>query len=120
MKKVIFIVEDAFVANANDITRVLDPDSGGAETFKVPLSPDGQLPITQWAASLYIGEELLTILKTYTAAEFKVYLDNLAAERGREPVSEVTAFPDHLKIFDDGRSHWDVFAAESLQRVILD
>ncbi|MEF3074114.1 hypothetical protein V2P20_03660 [Methylobacter sp. Wu1] len=120
MQKVIFIVEDAFVANARDITRVLDPDSGGAETFQVPLSSDGQPPVTHWAAGLELSEGLLTILKTYTASEFKVYLDNLAAERGREPIAEVTAFPDHIRIYDDGRSHWEVFAVESLQRVILD
>ena len=59
---------------SGEVLAYLDPDSGGSETFSVPLSSDGQEPVTHFAAYSPILLEAYTAL-TGTNAALKAYTD---------------------------------------------
>lgn len=89
--------------NGSDVFAVIDPDSGGALTFSVPLSADGSEPATHWAAYTRLPTSSATTdyttwdtFEAFTEADnanqFKQYVDRRANEYGRAPVGSVTAF----------------------------
>lgn len=109
------IVTAAVLANSSEIFGVLDPDSGGAATFSVALSPNGQANATHYGARTYLEERTYNALKNMSVAEFKTYCDMIAAERGRTPVLNVTAFKNGA-VLDEG-DFWSFVAAQNLKPI---
>lgn len=92
------IVPVGVLQNSSDVLNILDPDSGGASTFRVKLSADGQEPATYYAARTMLLEDAYNALANMSVQQFKTYIDQLAVERGREPVGSITAFKNSLII----------------------
>lgn len=110
------IVPVGVLQNSSDVFNILDPDSGGASTFTVPLSADGQNPPTYYAARTMLGADAHNALANMTVQQFKTYIDQLAVERGRTPVGSITAFKNSLII---GSSNFaEALAAAGLQRIV--
>lgn len=66
----------------NRIAAVFDPDTGGAETFSVPCSQDGQEPATHYATSVPIQSEHVSLLAN--PEMFYAAMVYLGQQRGRE------------------------------------
>ena len=109
------VISEGVLKNGSDVFNILDPDSGGAATFSVALSADGQLPATHYAACTMLEEATYNALVNMTTTEFKAYVDQVAAERGRTPVGSITAFKGSLQI--GGADPWAFIASLGLQVV---
>lgn len=110
------IVPVGVLQNSSDVFNILDPDSGGASTFRVPLSANGQSPPTYYAARTQLEEATYNALANMTVQDFKTYVDQVAATRGRTPVGSVTAFKNSLII---GSANFAAaLAAAGLQRIV--
>lgn len=96
----ILIISNGVKKNASDVLNILDPDSGGANTFTVPLNASGDplQPIDFWGAYTMLEPSTVTALTTYTTTQLKAYVDELAIIRGRTPVGSITAFPNSLQM----------------------
>jgi hypothetical protein len=94
----VMVVSNGVLQNSSDVFTVLDPDSGGAATFSVPLSPNGLPPITDWACRTHVDAATLNALQNMNVTDFKAYVDQVAAVRGRQPVGSVTAFKNNVRI----------------------
>lgn len=92
------VVSNGVLQNSSDVFTILDPDSGGAATFSVKLSANGQLPVTHWGARTLLQPETLNALQNMDVTQFKAYVDQVAATRGRTPVGSVTAFKNAVVI----------------------
>lgn len=110
------ILANGVKVNGSDVFNILDPDSGGAATFSVPLSADGSEPPTYWGARTMLEEATHNALKNMSTTEFKAYVDQLAAQRGRSPVGSITAFKNSL-LMDDTMSFWQFVASKGLRRI---
>lgn len=86
---------------AEDIGRVIDPDTGGSFTFSIRLSLDGHEPPTHWACRTYLSEQTHQALTTLDSNQLKTLLDQLATGRGYELVGDITGWPYSL-VIDDG------------------
>lgn len=86
---------------AEHIGRVIDYDSGGVFTFSVKLSGDGQEPATHYACRTYLSEQTHQALTQLDASQLKALLDQMAMDRGREQVGDITGWPYSLIINSD-------------------
>lgn len=86
---------------AEDVGRIIDPDLGGAFTFSVRLSSDGQEPATHYACRTYLSEQTHQALTQLDASQLKALLDQMAMDRGREQVGDITGWPYSLIINSD-------------------
>lgn len=111
------IVPTGVLQNSSDVFAILDPDSGGAATFKVALSADGSQPATHWGAYTYLQEETHNALTTMNTQQFKAHLDTVAEERGRNQLASATAFKNSLEIGQRGQNFWQFAASLGLQPV---
>lgn len=102
--------------NSSDVFNILDPDSGGAATFSVPLEAGGVGPATHWGARTMLEPATVNALQNMTTTEFKTYVDQVAAVRGRSPVGSITAFKNSL-LMNEG-DFWTFASANNLQRVV--
>ena len=109
------IVQASVLANSSEIFGVLDPDTGGAATFSVALSPNGQANATHYACRTYLEDRTYVALTTMNTTQFKAYCDQIAAERGRVAPNNVTAFKNGV-VLDEG-DFWSFVASEGLQAV---
>lgn len=109
------IITEAVKLNGSEIFAVLDPDAGGAATFSVALSPSGGANATHWATRTYLEDRTYNALKNMTVQEFKTYCDQIAAERGRAPVNNVTAFKNGA-VLNEG-DFWSFVEAQGLKPV---
>lgn len=109
------IIPTGVKLNGSDVFNILDPDSGGAETFSVPLSADGLAPATYWGARTFLEDDTHNALTNMTTTQFKAYVDAKAAQRGRTPVGSITAFKNALLI--DSGDFWAFATANGLKRV---
>lgn len=112
------VVSNGVLKNSSDVFNILDPDVGGANTFTVPLSADGTGDPTHWAAYTPLQSATRDALLNMTTTEFKAYIDQLAQERGREPVGSITAFKGNLQMSAENESPWDFIASLGLQRIL--
>lgn len=94
------IVPTGVLANSSEVFTVLDPDSGGAATFSVPLSADGLAPATHYAAYSPLEVATYDALVNLNAQDFKDYVNVLAGERGRQGINSALAFKNSLLIED--------------------
>ncbi len=113
------IVSNGVLKNSSDVFYILDPDVGGADTFSVPLNVSGDSvdDVTHWGCYTPLPIEVRDALLNMTTTEFKAYIDQLAAERGREPVGSVTAFKNDAQTGGEDASFWTFIASLGLQRV---
>lgn len=109
------IVTEAVKKNASDVFTILDPDSGGSGTFSVALSPSGASNATHWGTRTFLEEATYTALKNMSVTQFKAYVDQIAIQRGRNPVGSVTAFKNGVAL-DEG-AFWDFVTAQGLKPV---
>lgn len=100
------IIPVGVLKNGSDVFNILDPDSGGADTFSVKLSADGNEPTTYYGTRTYLTADTYNALKNMTVTQFKAYVDQLAAQRGRTPVGSVTAFKNALLIGGPETDFW--------------
>lgn len=110
------VIPNGVKANGSTVFGVLDPDSGGAATFSVPLSADGQEPATYWGCRTLLESSTYTALTTMDTTTFMAYVNNLAITRGRGQVSGVS-FKNSLQI--GGPDFWTFIASLGLQRVTV-
>ncbi len=111
------VVSNGVLQNSSDVFALLDPDSGGAATFSVKLSATGVAPVTDWGTRTYLEPETLNALLNMTTTEFKAYVDQVAAARGRAPVGSVTAFKNNVRISALGANFFTYIASLGLQRI---
>ncbi len=111
------LIPEGVKQNSSDVFNILDRDTGGAATFSVRLSADGQMPITHWAARTYLEEPTANALFTMTVQDFKTYVDQMAVVKGRTPVGSITAFKGAL-IHGQG-DFWAFVASQGLQLVSI-
>lgn len=111
------VISAGVLANSSDVFNVLDPDAGGASTFTVPLSADGLAPATHYAAYTQLQPATHNALATMTTTQFKAYVDQVAAERGRTPVGSITAFKNSLQMSTAGADPWAYLATLGLKRI---
>lgn len=108
------IIPDGQKQNANAVWGILDPDSGGASTFSVPLSASGLAPTTHWGASSYLEEGTDNALRNMSATQFKAYMDGLASDRKRTAPSSV-GFKSSLLMGAVGADFWAFATANGLK-----
>jgi hypothetical protein len=111
------IVPNGVLQNSSDVFSILDPDSGGAATFSVRLSANGQLPVTHWGARTMLESDTHNALANMDVTQFKAYVDQVAATRGRAPVGSITAFKNAL-LMNQG-DFWAFVTAQGLQRIAV-
>lgn len=109
------IIPVAAKQNSMEVFAVLDPDTGGAAPLRVRLSANGQEPVTHWGAQTLLEPATVNALQSMSVSEFKEYVDQVAAVRGRTPVGSVTAFKNSL-VMGEG-NFWSFIAAQGLQLV---
>jgi hypothetical protein len=111
------VVSNGVLQNSSDVFTILDPDSGGAATFSVKLSPNGQLPVTDWGCRTMLEDATHNALANMNVTQFKAYVDQVAAIRGRQPVGSVTAFKNNVRISAANADFWAFVAGLGLQLV---
>lgn len=109
------VVSNGVLLNSSDVFAILDPDSGGASTFNVALSANGQLPASHWGTRTLLQDTTHNALVNMNVTQFKAYVDQVAAERGRQPVGSITAFKNNVQI--DGGDFWAFVASLGLQAI---
>ncbi len=113
------VVSNGVLKNSSDVFHILDPDTGGADTFSVPLNASGDPAddTTHWAAYTPLPVDVRDALLFMSTTEFKDYVDARAEELGREPVGSVTAFKNDAQFSEENGNIWDFIASLGLQRV---
>jgi hypothetical protein len=114
---VCLVVSNGVLQNSSDVFGIIDPDTGGANSFTVKLSANGLEPVTHWACRTQLEVESLAHLRNDTVTEFKAYVDLKAAQFGRQPIGSVTAFKNNVQISADDADFWAFIAGLGLQRV---
>lgn len=109
------IVSNGVLKNSSDVFNILDPDTGGAATFSVKLSANGLEPPTHWGCRTMLEEATYNALVNMTVQQFKAYVDQLSAQRGRAPVGSITAFKNDVQI--DAGDFWAFVASLGLQLI---
>ena len=109
------IIQESVKLQSGDIFGVLDPDTGGINTFSVALSPSGNANATHYACRTYLEDRTYNALKTMNVTEFKAYCDLIAAERGRVAPNNVTAFKNGV-VLDEG-DFWSFVEAQGLKPI---
>jgi hypothetical protein len=110
------LVPVGVIQNSSDVFSILDPDSGGSATFTVRLSANGLEPATYYGARTMLEQSTVNALTTMSTTQFMDYVNQLAAQRGRNPVGSVTAFKNSL-LMGQG-DFWAFVAANGLQRIV--
>ena len=82
IKTILAIPADS-AATCNTISHVIDPDVGGAETFKPNASANGLSPATHCLVHVQLTPETRALLLTKNGNQWLDALNVYAAERGR-------------------------------------
>lgn len=114
---VTLIVTEAALLNSSEVFNVLDDDTGGAKTFSVALSPSGSANATHWAARTYLQPDVESALRNMSTTQFKAFVDQKAAEKGRTAPLNVTAFKNSLQMSAPGADFWTFVAGLGLKLV---
>lgn len=118
-ERLALVISTGVKQNGSDVFSILDPDSGGAATFAVPLvpigSPAGTTP-TYWGASSQLTTETYNALTNMTTTQFKAYVDQVAASYTppRTPPGNMTAFKNNIQISTMG--FWAFVSSLGLER----
>jgi hypothetical protein len=111
------VVTEAALLNSSEVFNVLDDDTGGSKTFSVALSPTGQANATHWAARTYLQPDVENALRNMDVTQFKAFVDQKAAAKGRVAPNNVTAFKNSLQMSAAGADPWAFIASKGLQIV---
>lgn len=103
--------------NGSDVFNILDPDSGGGNTFSVPLSANAALPATHFGCRSMLEAATHNALTTMGTTQFKAYVDALQVQRGRQAVGSITAFKNNIQISAANGNFNTFIASLGLQRV---
>ena len=114
MSQYCLVISNGVFQNSADVFNILDDDSGGTKTFSVKLSSDGGATLTHWAAYTSLSEATHSALKNMTVQQFKTYVDEQAAIKGRTPVGSVTAFKNNLQMSEADADPWAYIASLGL------
>jgi hypothetical protein len=114
---VCLVVSSGVLQNSSDVFGIIDPDTGGAASFSVQLSANGALPVTHWGCRTQMEVESLQHLRNDSTTQFKAYVDQKAAQFGRQPIGSVTAFKNNVQISADDADFWQFVAGLGLQRI---
>lgn len=106
----ILVISNGVKANSSDVFAIIDPDSGGGETFSSQLQAIGDPATVEWACSTLLPDDVYTALTTMTVQEFKDFVNLKAEEYGRDPVGSVTAFKNNVRISEAGEN-FELFIA---------
>ena len=117
-RPVCLVISNGVYQNSSDVFGIIDPDSGGASTFTVKLSANGQEPVSHWATRTQLEVSAYDALKTMNTTQFKAYVDAKALEYGRQPVGSITAFKNNVQISEDDADFWQFIAGLGLQRIV--
>jgi hypothetical protein len=117
-RPVCLVISNGVYQNSSDVFGIIDPDSGGANTFTVKLSANGQEPVSHWACRTQLEVSAYDALKNMNTTEFKAYVDAKALEYGRQPIGSITAFKNNVQISADDADFWQFIAGLGLQRIV--
>lgn len=95
------LIPFAMQVTANAVGHVLDPDTGGGQSWRVGVSDNGQAPATHYVASYPFSPDVAALIEAADAAPLHAALLLLAAERAREfPLSllDLQALRDAMQI----------------------
>lgn len=95
------LIPAAMQATANAVGAVLDPDTGGAQSWRVGVSTDGQAPASHYVASYPFSDDVVALIEAADAVPLHAALQDLAAARGRDyPLSlpELQALRDAMQL----------------------
>jgi hypothetical protein len=67
------VIPNGVFQNSADVFTVLDRDEGGAKTFSVKLSGNGQLPTTHWGCRTPLEADVLNALQNMNVTQFKAF-----------------------------------------------
>jgi hypothetical protein len=73
----------AVMDQANRIGAVIDPDTGGAETFMANASADGTSPATHCLCGVSVTEGTAQLIRSLDADQWHGALSQMATDRGR-------------------------------------
>jgi hypothetical protein len=116
-RPVALVISNGVYQNSSDVFGIIDPDTGGANTFTVKLSANGLEPITHWGCRTQLEVSAYNALKNMNTTEFKAYVDAKAAEYGRTPIGSITAFKNNVQISADDANFYTFVASLGLQRI---
>lgn len=119
MDRYCLVISNGVYQNSADVFNILDDDSGGRGTFSVQLSSDGGATLTHWAAYTPLSPETYNALKNMTTQQFKTYVDQQAALKGRTPVGSITAFKGNLQMSAANADPWGFIASIGLVPVTV-
>lgn len=108
------VISNGVYQNASDVFNVIDPDSGGVDTFSVKLSNDGGTTLTHWAAYTPLAVDVENALRNMTTTQFKAFVDQKATELERTPVGSITAFKGSLQMGQQNQNPWEFINSLSL------
>lgn len=97
----VIIVEAAHQATANALAHVLDPDTGGADTFRIPYPLGTEGEPTHYVCSAPFSPEAAALLDNPDAGPLYAALEQMAVDRGREltpTLSEAQACRDAMVV----------------------
>lgn len=114
MSNYCLVISNGVYQNSADVFNILDSDAGGSKTFSVKLSSDGGATQTHWAAYTELSPETHNALKNMTTQQFKAYVDEQAAIKGRQPAGSVTAFKNNLQMSEADAAPWAFIASLGL------
>ena len=70
---------------ANRLSAIIDPDTGGANTFTIGFSADGSEPVSNYGTQSVMAPQYVQLLQLGDPAYVQAALEALATEYGREP-----------------------------------
>ena len=111
------IVTEAALTNSGEVFNVLDDDTGGTKTFSVALSPSGAANATHWGCRTYLQPDVENALRNMDVTQFKAFVDQKAAAKGRTAPNNVTAFKNSLQMSAVGADFWTFVQAAGLKPV---
>lgn len=83
------IIPAAIADAANRLSAIIDPDTGGANTFAIGFSADGAEPITHYGTQSMMAPQYVELLQLGDSAYVQGALEMLATEYGRDmPTTE--------------------------------
>lgn len=79
--RVVLIIPDKSLEQFSNVFGILDPDSGGRDTFSIPLSATGKGRPTHWGAFTALEQDTKEALQTYSKKRFETFVRGKASRR---------------------------------------
>lgn len=111
-QRVAIIIPATNKADADAVFGLLDPDVGGADSFTVALTANGNT-LSHWAAYTRMEQASYNALTTMNNNQFKNYIDTLKPTQ-TIPLGTVQSFKQSVILGAEGQDFWEVVAANGL------